>query len=73
MSYCICATTRPKSGMKRPSTPASFILRNTQSGSRESVRMRMNRRLATGLLRSLSSMRRTLARTSRSTSGENEA
>jgi hypothetical protein len=33
MSNCICATTRPKSGMNRPNTPASLIQRSTVSGS----------------------------------------
>ena len=32
MSNCICATTRPKSGMKRPKIVASFIQRSTVSG-----------------------------------------
>src|SRR5690349_3855484 len=32
MSNCICATTRPKSGTKRPNTPASFIQRSTIAG-----------------------------------------
>ena len=51
------------SGMNRPSTPASFILRNTPSGSRASVRSRRNSRLAVGLLRRLSSISRNFART----------
>ena len=38
MSNCICATTRPKSGTKRPNTPASFIQRRTVSGRLRAVR-----------------------------------
>ena len=33
MLNCIIATMRPKSGTKRPSTPASFISRSTTSGA----------------------------------------
>ena len=46
MSNCIWATTRPKSGTKRPKTPASFIQRSTVSGSRSEVSTSRNRRFA---------------------------
>ena len=50
-------TTRPKSGMKRPSTPASFMRLSATSGERREVRISRNSRLASGLARSLASMR----------------
>ena len=49
---CIIPTTRPKSGMKRPSTPASFIRRSAISGERREVRISRNSRLASGSSRS---------------------
>jgi hypothetical protein len=49
MSNCICATTRPKSGTKRPNTPASFIQRSTVSGSRGEVSTSRNKALARGI------------------------
>src|SRR3546814_14829584 len=35
LSYCICATTRPKSVMKRPNTPASFMRRRSEEHTSE--------------------------------------
>ena len=51
MSCCVCATTRPKSGTKRPNTPASLRRRNVVSGSCRDVSISMNRRLASGSVR----------------------
>ncbi len=45
---CIIATMRPKSGMNRPSTPASFIRRSAVSGALREVRISRNSRLASG-------------------------
>ena len=53
MSCCVCATTRPKSGTKRPNTPASLRRRKVVSGSWREVSIAMNRRLASGSLRRL--------------------
>ena len=44
----ICAMTRPNSGRKRPSTPASFIRLSAFSGSLRAVRIAMNRAFAAG-------------------------
>src|SRR5215210_7227804 len=46
MLNCIIATMRPKSGMKRPSTPASFICRRIVSGEFFEVRTSRNSRVA---------------------------
>ncbi len=52
MSNCICATTRPKSGTKRPNTPASFMRRAATSGPLErEVRIFMKIALASGFSR----------------------
>ena len=56
MLNCIIATMRPKSGMKRPSTPASFIARSTGSGEFFEVRISMKSWFAVSFLRSLSSI-----------------
>ena len=56
MSNCIWATTRPKSGTKRPNTPASFIHRSTSSGELTQVRTSRNSRFARGSLRTFSSI-----------------
>ena len=42
---CIIATIRPKSGMKRPSTPVSFMRRNTLSGLLCEVRISRKQRI----------------------------
>ncbi len=69
MLNCIIPTMRPNSGMNRPSTPASFMRRSAISGERREVRISMNSRLASGLARSLASMRFSDCVTSRVASG----
>ena len=54
MSYCICATTRPKSGTNLPKTPASFMRLSAISGFFFAVRISRNRRLASGSWRVVS-------------------
>ena len=56
MLNCIIATILPKSGMNRPSTPASFMRRSTVSASFFEVRMSRNSRLASSSSRSLRSI-----------------
>src|SRR5262249_21519153 len=58
MSYCICATTRPKSGTKRPKTQASLNRRSAISGSFGDVSMSRKRRFASGSARRSRSTRR---------------
>ena len=50
MLNCIIATMRPKSGMKRPSTPASFIRRSTTSGELRDVRISQEQPIGLGVL-----------------------
>src|SRR5919199_3708463 len=57
MLNCIMATTRPKSGTKRPRTPVSFMCRNTTSGALRDVRISTKRRFASGVLRKAGLMR----------------
>ena len=63
----------PKSGTKRPSTPASFMRRSVGSGffSEHSISRKM--RLASGSLRSLSSISRSDRRSSRTALGWKKA
>ena len=56
MLYCICATTRPKSGTKRPKTPASLSRRRVVSGSFSEVSICRKVRLASGSSRSARSI-----------------
>ena len=60
---------RPKSGMKRPSTPVSFMRRSTISVMLRDSSSSRNSRLASGLARKSASMRRRLRVTARKASG----
>ncbi len=56
MLNCIIATMRPKSGTKRPRTPASFIRRSTLSGAFFEVRISRKSLLARGSFRTSASI-----------------
>ena len=58
MLNCICATMRPNSGTKRPSTPASFISGSARPGCRGDVAMSRNAARASASLRHAGVMRR---------------
>ena len=62
-------TTRPKSGMNRPSTPASFMRRSAISGALRDVRISRKRRFASLSSRKRASMRFKDCVTSRVASG----
>ena len=73
MLNCIIDTTLPKSGTKRPSTPASFMRRSVGSGFLSEHSMSRKMRLASGSLRSLSSISRSDRRSSRTALGWKKA